>query len=74
MCGAHAVQMVSALLKNGPGALKKTRLEMTAWMEKHEYESLRQMQGSMSLAKCPNPKAYERGQYMHLLKGWRGER
>jgi dihydroorotate dehydrogenase (fumarate) len=74
MCGAHAVQMVSAILKNGPGVLKKTRLELASWMEKHEYESLRQMQGSMSLTKCPNPKGYERGQYIHILKGWRGER
>jgi dihydroorotate dehydrogenase (fumarate) len=74
MCGAHAVQIVSSLLKNGPGALKRTRLELASWMERHEYESLRQMQGSMSLAKCPNPKAYERGQYMHVLMGWRGER
>jgi dihydroorotate dehydrogenase (fumarate) len=74
MCGAHAVQTVSAILKNGPGHLKKMRLEMASWMEKHEYASLRQMQGSMNLAKCPNPRAYERGQYMHVLKGWRGDR
>ncbi len=74
MCGAHAVQMVAAILKNGPGHLRKTRLEMAAWMEKHEYASVGQMRGSMSLEKCPNPKAYERGQYMRVLKGWRGDR
>jgi len=74
MCGAHSVQTVSALLKSGPGHLKKLRLEMASWMEKHEYASLGQMQGSMNLAKCPNPKAFERGQYMRVLKGWRGER
>ena len=32
-------------------------------MEEHEYESLRQMQGSMNLARCANPKAYERANY-----------
>ncbi len=73
MCGAHAVQMVSALLKRGPGVLSSARDEMEEWLEEHEYHSLRQAQGSMSLLKCPNPHAYERGNYVLVLQGWRGE-
>ncbi|HXX93427.1 MAG TPA: dihydroorotate dehydrogenase-like protein [Planctomycetota bacterium] len=72
MCGAHAVQMVSALLRRGPEHLRAVKAEMVAWMEQHEYESLAQMQGSMSLARCPDPQSYERANYMHVLQHWRG--
>ncbi len=70
MSGAHAVQMVSALLKNGPEYLGKVLAELTQWMEEHEYQSIKQMQGSMSLLRCPDPKAYERANYLHILKSW----
>jgi dihydroorotate dehydrogenase (fumarate) len=72
MAGAHAVQMVSALLAHGPGHLKTVRDEMARWLEYHEYESLRQMQGSMSLLRCDNPKAYERANYVKMLQSWSG--
>jgi dihydroorotate dehydrogenase (fumarate) len=71
MTGAHAVQMVSALLRNGPGHLKAVRAEMEWWMEEHEYESLSQMRGSMNLLACPDPKVYERANYMLMLQSWR---
>ena len=41
MCGAHAVQMVSALLRNRPEYLATVRDELRVWLEKHQYESLR---------------------------------
>jgi dihydroorotate dehydrogenase (fumarate) len=72
MTGAHAVQMVSALLRGGPGYLKTVRAEMAAWIEAHEYDSLAQMQGSMNLLACPDPQVYERANYMLMLQGWRG--
>ncbi len=71
MAGAHAVQMVSALLKRGPQELRLVREEMEAWLEEHGYESLRQMQGSMSLLKSGNPSALERSNYMRVLQSWR---
>jgi dihydroorotate dehydrogenase (fumarate) len=71
MCGAHAVQMVSALLMHGPGRLRDVREGMARWLEEHEYESLEQMQGSMSLLRCPDPTAYERTNYVELLHSWR---
>jgi len=70
MCGAQAVQMVSALLENGPQQLARVRSEVSQWLQEHEYESLKQMQGSMSLLKCPNPKAFERANYAHILQSW----
>jgi dihydroorotate dehydrogenase (fumarate) len=73
MAGAHAVQMVSALLRRGPEHLRRVREEMAQWLEEHGYESLRQMQGSMSLARSGNPAALERSNYMRVLQSWRVE-
>jgi len=72
MTGAHAVQMVSALLQNGPAQLRRVRAQMVQWMEEHEYASLAQMQGSMSLLRCPDPAAFERANYMRVLQSWKG--
>ncbi len=71
MAGANAVQVVSLLLKQGPGALTQLRDGLSRWLEDHEYESLAQMQGSMNLSRCPNPAAFERGNYMAVLQSWR---
>jgi dihydroorotate dehydrogenase (fumarate) len=71
MTGAHAVQMVSALLKRGPSYLATLKRELAQWLEEHEYHSLRQMQGSMNLEACPDPQVYERANYMLMLQSWR---
>jgi len=72
MCGAHGVQMVSALMQNGPEHIENLRHAVSKWLEEHEYDNLRQMQGSMSLLKCPDPQAFVRGNYAHVLQTWRG--
>ncbi len=71
MAGAHAVQMVSALLERGPEHLLTVREDLERWLIDHEYDSLRQLQGSMSLENCPNPSAYERANYVHVLQSWK---
>lgn len=71
MAGADAVQMVSALLIHGPERLAQTRASLAEWLEEHEYESLAQARGSMSLLKCPNPQAFTRANYMRILNGWK---
>jgi dihydroorotate dehydrogenase (fumarate) len=70
MAGAGAVQLVSALFRRGPAHLRTVLQEMSVWMGEHEYESLEQMKGSMSLRRCPDPHAYERANYMHILQSW----
>jgi dihydroorotate dehydrogenase (fumarate) len=67
MAGANVTMMCSALLKRGIGHLAVTLDEMRLWMEEHEYESIKQMQGSMSHLHTQNPAAYERVQYMRAL-------
>jgi dihydroorotate dehydrogenase (fumarate) len=69
MAGADAVQLVSALVRHGAPRLRSVLDEMTEWMEEHVYESLAQLKGSMSLASCPDPAAYERANYMLVLQG-----
>ena len=71
MAGASAVQVVSALLRKGPEHLRTLRVEMQRWMQEHEYQSLEQMRGSMSLARCPDPNAFSRANYMRILQSWR---
>jgi dihydroorotate dehydrogenase (fumarate) len=70
MAGADAVQMVSALLRHGPEHLRAVREAAAEWLEAHEYESLRQMRGSMNLQRCPDPQAFARVNYVHVLQGW----
>jgi dihydroorotate dehydrogenase (fumarate) len=43
-------------------------------MEMHEYESVQQMQGSMSQLNCPHPSAFERAQYMKALQTYSGNK
>ncbi|MEK7467390.1 MAG: dihydroorotate dehydrogenase-like protein [Planctomycetota bacterium] len=71
MCGASAVQVVSALLKHGPQRLGEIVTGFREWLEEHDYKGVAQMKGSMSLLRCPDPKAVERSNYAHLLQTWR---
>jgi dihydroorotate dehydrogenase (fumarate) len=70
MCGAHTVQVVSRLIKGGPGALRELRLRLADWLAAHEFESLSQMRGSMNLSRCPDPTLYQRGNYIQILQSW----
>jgi dihydroorotate dehydrogenase (fumarate) len=72
MCGAHAVQVVSCLLLNGPSRLAVLRAELEQTLERNEYESLAQVCGTMTMTRAPNPKAFERVNYMQILQSWRG--
>ncbi|HUK26023.1 MAG TPA: dihydroorotate dehydrogenase-like protein [Terriglobales bacterium] len=69
MVGASVTMMCSALLRNGVGYLGVVEHGVRDWMEEHEYESVRQMRGSMSQLRCPDPSAFERAQYMRAVKG-----
>ena len=71
MAGAHAVQVVSALLRRGPGHLSVMLQGMKDWMKEFEWESLESMRGNMNLIRCPDPAAYERANYVQMLQGWR---
>src|SRR4029077_13850578 len=68
MVGANVTMLCSALLRNGINHLRYVEQGVRKWMELHEYESVQQMQGSMSQLRCPHPAAFERAQYMRAVK------
>ena len=65
MAGAHATQMVSALLRHGPDHLRTVRREIEAWMQEHEWNSLDEMRGNMSLERIPDPGRVRAGELPH---------
>ncbi|MEQ1891184.1 MAG: dihydroorotate dehydrogenase-like protein [Planctomycetota bacterium] len=73
MAGADCVQLVSALLRHGPEHLARVHSELCTWLDGHEYESLAQLRGSMNLTRCPDPRAFERANYVQVLQSWRAE-
>jgi len=71
MVGANVTEMCSALLARGIDHLGVVEREMREWMEEHWYDSVEQLQGSMSQMKCPDPSAFERAQYMRALTNYK---
>lgn len=69
MVGANVTQMCSILLREGPEHIRYVERQLEQWMADHEYESVKQMQGSMSQLRCADPSAFERAQYMRAVKG-----
>ena len=70
MAGAKVAMTTSALLKHGIGYVAVILKDMQNWMEEHEYSSIRQMCGSMSMMRSPNPKAFGRANYVRMLRSY----
>jgi dihydroorotate dehydrogenase (fumarate) len=70
MAGANIAMMASALLKRGIPHLATVRRDLGAWMAEHEYESIRQMRGSLSQRSAANPEAFERANYVKVLSSY----
>jgi dihydroorotate dehydrogenase (fumarate) len=70
MAGARIAMTTSAVLEKGIAYLKTLIADLDEWLEKHEYESIEQMQGSMSAKAVSNPAMFERGNYMKVLSSY----
>jgi dihydroorotate dehydrogenase (fumarate) len=70
MAGASVAMMASALLKYGIGYMRTVLADLAQWMEEHEYESLRQMRGSLSQQRVAEPAAFERANYLRVLSSY----
>jgi len=70
MAGARVTMMASELLQNGPGRIGEILRDMSQWMAEREYESVAQLQGSMSQPRVEQPGAFERANYMRVLQSW----
>lgn len=73
MAGAKVTHVCSVLMRHGIDHLRVLEQEMTHWMEENEYESVKQMQGSMSQINGPNESAFERVQYMKGIQSYQPE-
>jgi dihydroorotate dehydrogenase (fumarate) len=71
MAGASCTMVASEILRNGVGRVGEILTDLQRWMEEREYESIAQMQGSMSQKNVAEPTAFERANYMKVLLSWR---
>ena len=67
MAGAHAMQLVSAVMRHGPMHLRSVLTEIEAWLIANEWGSLNEMRGNMSYQHVPNPAAYERESFRRMF-------
>ncbi|MGD8804277.1 MAG: dihydroorotate dehydrogenase-like protein [Chloroflexota bacterium] len=70
MAGASVTMMASELLRNGVGRLREVLIDLERWLVEYEYESVNQMQGSLSQINCAEPAAFERANYMRVLSSF----
>ena len=71
MAGASVAMMASELLENGIGRIPVLLSDIDRWLTSHEYDSLKQMKGSLSQRSVKEPAAYERGNYMKVLNSFK---
>jgi dihydroorotate dehydrogenase (fumarate) len=67
LAGADVTMLCSVLLRHGIKQVSVIEKELVELMEKHEYESVWQLKGSLSQKKCADPAAFERAQYMRAI-------
>ena len=70
MAGANVTMLVSVLLRHGIEHIQVIEAGIRQWMEEYEYQSVKQMQGSMSQINCPDESAFERAQYMKAIQSY----
>ena len=70
LAGADAVQMVSALLRHGPGHVAAMRQALERWLEFQCIDAVSQMVGRASLQVSPDPASFERAHYIRTLQSW----
>lgn len=71
MGGARIAMLASALLQNGAQMIPGLLGDVQDWMKARDYESIQQMQGSMSQQAVAEPAAFERANYMKVLGSYR---
>ena len=64
LAGAHAVQIASAIYKNGPEYILKMKTTLDHWMDRKGFRYIDQFRGRLSQEKTENPEVFERLQFM----------
>ncbi len=71
LAGADAVYVCSVLLNKGPQYYAELLRSLQNWLEEHEYESVTQMQGSVSQLCAIDPANFEHNNYFDVIKSYR---
>lgn len=74
MAGAGVTMLCSVLLRRGIDYIRQLEGELNWWMEKHNYESVEQMQGSICQERYADPSAFERAHYISTLHSYKRTR
>lgn len=70
LAGADVVQVVSALLRNGPSYIGTMVEGLQAWMDAHGVSRLDDMRGRASLRLTVDRTAFERANYIRAIQRW----
>ncbi|MCE5268843.1 MAG: dihydroorotate dehydrogenase-like protein [Planctomycetaceae bacterium] len=73
LAGADVGMIASVLYRKGVAEAGRILADLRHWLEDHEYESVEQLKGSMSLENSPDPTAFQRGNYMKTLTSYVGK-
>lgn len=73
MCGASAVQVVSALYENGSAYLRTLRGDFEEWMDDHGYQSVEELRAVLSILNPDGDHGHSRFDYMRMLQNWQRE-
>lgn len=71
LAGADTVQLCSVLMNNGPEYCSELLQQLEDWLDEKEYDSVKQMQGSVSQFCAIEPAAYEHCNYVNIIKSYR---
>ena len=69
LAGAHAVQIASVLYQKGFQEIGSMLEKLESWMDRHNYRTIEDFRGKLSIANTENPAAYERIQFMKHFSG-----
>jgi len=71
LAGADVVQLVSAILRQGPAHFAAMQAGLERWMERRGLVDLHELRGRASLAHTADPGGSERAHYIRTLQEWR---
>lgn len=70
MAGSCVTMIASELLRNGVNRIQEILVDLERWLVEYEYESVNQLQGSLSQINVSEPAAFERANYMRVLSSF----
>ncbi|MGI9507642.1 MAG: dihydroorotate dehydrogenase-like protein, partial [Geminicoccaceae bacterium] len=70
LAGADVVMTTSSLLRNGPRHMADLVRGLAQWMADKGYDDVGQLRGAMSQRQMADPAAFERANYIKVLKSY----